>query len=74
MVVNIILKMDKKIIKSNNNGEESQKCLLNNYTEIEINCFNKNECDEVIKKIIVLKTLINQMFLSIYEQINLKYM
>ena len=39
------------IIKSNNNGEESQKCLLNNYTEIDCeivsNCFNKNECDEV---------------------------
>ena len=66
------------IVKSNDNGQESQRCILNNYIDIDCevvsNCFNKNECDEVKRilkeeermnrKITILRILTNQKFSS----------
>lgn len=39
------------IIKSNQNGKENQRCVLNNFIDIDCelvsDCFNKNECGEI---------------------------
>ena len=41
------------IVKSSDNGNESQRCILNNFIDIDCeivaNCFNKNNCNEVKK-------------------------
>ncbi|MAR39904.1 MAG: hypothetical protein CMD22_04405 [Flavobacteriales bacterium] len=39
------------IIKSNENGKENQRCVLNNFIDVDCelvsDCFNKNECGEI---------------------------
>ena len=43
------------IIHKNNNGVESKRCILNNSIEVDCkivdDCLDKNECQEILKKI-----------------------